>query len=92
MKALGDHGFPVPQAVDNNRHAVLMTMLDAHPLVQVKKLQHPAQVCSWANALQPEEICAQRAPACMPTLDHPSLLHACACLAPAAAAAVPRCT
>lgn len=45
MKALGDHGFPVPQAVDNNRHAVLMTMLDAHPLVQVKKLQHPAQVC-----------------------------------------------
>jgi len=39
MKALGDHGFPVPRAVDHNRHAVLMSMLDAAPLVQVRALQ-----------------------------------------------------
>jgi RIO kinase 2 len=35
MKALGDHGFPVPNAIDNNRHAVLMELVDAQPLVQV---------------------------------------------------------
>jgi RIO-like serine/threonine protein kinase len=37
MKALGDHGFPVPTAIDNNRHAVLMELVDAQPLVQVSK-------------------------------------------------------
>ena len=26
MSALGAHGFPVPRAIDHNRHAVLMTM------------------------------------------------------------------
>ncbi|KAI8468269.1 MAG: RIO1 family-domain-containing protein [Monoraphidium minutum] len=41
MKALGDHGFPVPRAVDHNRHAVLMSMLDAQPLVQLRELEDP---------------------------------------------------
>ena len=66
MKALGEHGLPVPQvrppacpparsrplaanaegascvissvlqAIDHNRHAVLMNMLDTYPLVQVR--------------------------------------------------------
>lgn len=45
MRALGEHGFPVPQALDNNRHAVLMTLLStSKPLVQYRKLQNPAQV------------------------------------------------
>ncbi|GAX73345.1 hypothetical protein CEUSTIGMA_g798.t1 [Chlamydomonas eustigma] len=45
MKALGDHGFPVPQAIDNNRHAVLMTLIEgSHQLVHIRKLQNPAQV------------------------------------------------
>jgi hypothetical protein len=35
VQALGDHGFPVPTAIDNNRHAVLMELVDAQPLVQV---------------------------------------------------------
>lgn len=35
MKALGEHGFPVPKAIDNNRHIVLMGLVDAFPLVQV---------------------------------------------------------
>ena len=35
MKALYDHGFPVPQAIDNNRHAVLMSLVNARPMVQV---------------------------------------------------------
>ena len=34
MKALGDHGFPVPVAVDVNRHAVLMSLIDGAPLTQ----------------------------------------------------------
>lgn len=35
MEALGAAGFPVPRAVDHNRHAVLMSLVDAIPLVQV---------------------------------------------------------
>ena len=35
MKALGDNGFPVPVAVDVNRHAVLMSIVDGSPLTQV---------------------------------------------------------
>ena len=35
MVALGEHGLPVPYAVAHNRHCVLMTMVDAVPLVQV---------------------------------------------------------
>ncbi len=44
MKALGEHGFPVPVAVDSNRHAVLMTLMEAWPLVQIKELSNPGQV------------------------------------------------
>lgn len=40
MKALGQHDFPVPRAIDNNRHAVLMSMVDAYPLVQASSLRH----------------------------------------------------
>jgi len=32
MKALHDRGFPVPRPVDFNRHAVVMQLLDGHPL------------------------------------------------------------
>lgn len=35
VQALSDHGFPVPAAIDNNRHAVLMELVHAQPLVQV---------------------------------------------------------
>lgn len=44
MKALGEHGFPVPKAVDWNRHCVLMTLVPGYPLVQVKELQNPGLV------------------------------------------------
>ena len=44
MKALGEHGFPVPVAIDSNRHAVLMTLVEACPMVQVKELSNPGQV------------------------------------------------
>lgn len=35
MSALDRHGLPVPKAIDNNRHAVLMSLIDASPLAQV---------------------------------------------------------
>ena len=35
MKALGERGFPVPSAVDQSRHAVLMSMAPGVPLAQV---------------------------------------------------------
>ncbi|GIL43574.1 hypothetical protein Vafri_1204, partial [Volvox africanus] len=44
MKALYEHGFPVPQAIDNNRHAVLMGLVNARPMVQIRTMAHPARV------------------------------------------------
>ncbi|XP_038697927.1 serine/threonine-protein kinase rio2-like [Tripterygium wilfordii] len=41
MKALENHGFPVPSAVDCNRHCVIMSLVQGYPLVQVKQLQNP---------------------------------------------------
>ncbi|XP_022923287.1 serine/threonine-protein kinase rio2 isoform X1 [Cucurbita moschata] len=41
MKALEEHGFPVPNAVDSNRHCVIMSLVEGYPLVQVKQLQNP---------------------------------------------------
>ncbi|KAL6504151.1 hypothetical protein OROGR_026074 [Orobanche gracilis] len=40
MKALEEHGFPVPHAVDCNRHCVIMSLIQGYPLVQVKQLQN----------------------------------------------------
>ncbi|CAI5995714.1 unnamed protein product [Closterium sp. NIES-65] len=44
LKALGERGFPVPGAVDCNRHCVIMTLVKAFPLVQVRELQRPQVV------------------------------------------------
>ncbi|XP_077571051.1 serine/threonine-protein kinase RIO2-like [Stigmatopora nigra] len=41
MKALYDRGFPVPKPVDYNRHAVVMELINGHPLCQVHELQDP---------------------------------------------------
>ncbi|KAJ8755148.1 hypothetical protein K2173_018946 [Erythroxylum novogranatense] len=41
MKALEEHGFPVPKAIDCNRHCVVMSLVQGYPLVQVKQLQNP---------------------------------------------------
>ncbi|XP_047975212.1 serine/threonine-protein kinase rio2-like [Salvia hispanica] len=41
MKALEEHGFPVPNAVDCNRHCVIMSLVQGYPLVQVKELPNP---------------------------------------------------
>ncbi|KAK3414368.1 hypothetical protein EUGRSUZ_H00240 [Eucalyptus grandis] len=44
MKALEEHGFPVPNAVECNRHCVVMSLIHGYPLVQVRELQSPEVV------------------------------------------------
>ncbi|KAG2728332.1 hypothetical protein I3843_01G196100 [Carya illinoinensis] len=44
MKALEEHSFPVPRAVDCNRHCVIMSLVQGYPLVQVKQVQNPDMV------------------------------------------------
>lgn len=51
MKALHEHGFPVPEPIDVNRHGILMQYIDAYPLSQVRELRHPCQVLEHLMAL-----------------------------------------
>ncbi|CAN7110513.1 unnamed protein product [Brassica rapa subsp. narinosa] len=44
MKALQEHDFPVPKAIDCNRHCVIMSLVQGYPMVQVKQLQNPETV------------------------------------------------
>ncbi len=42
MKALKEHRFPVPQPIAQNRHTVLMELIDAFPLRQISSVPDPA--------------------------------------------------
>ncbi|KAL1199740.1 hypothetical protein V5N11_013008 [Cardamine amara subsp. amara] len=44
MKALEEHDFPTPKAIDCNRHCVIMSLVQGYPMVQVKQLQNPETV------------------------------------------------
>lgn len=44
MQALHERDFNVPEAIDLNRHCVLMEMVDGFPLTQVKKMMSPGKV------------------------------------------------
>jgi len=44
MKALHQEGFPVPTPVDQNRHAIVMSMIDGYQLNSVKEVAHPQRV------------------------------------------------
>lgn len=44
MAALSDNAFPVPKAVDVNRHAVLMSLIDGAPLTRRYRLSDPGKV------------------------------------------------
>lgn len=46
MKALYDHGYPVPKPIDFNRHCVIMELMDAFPLNQANELNNPGSVYS----------------------------------------------
>ncbi|KAK9866802.1 hypothetical protein WJX84_002686 [Apatococcus fuscideae] len=51
MVALADQGLPVPKPIDNNRHAVLMSMVPAIPLAQVQELHRPGDTFHQLMAL-----------------------------------------
>ncbi|CAI9108224.1 OLC1v1007778C1 [Oldenlandia corymbosa var. corymbosa] len=51
MKALENHGFPVPHAVDCNRHCVVMSLVEGYPLEQVKQLENPEVVFETITGL-----------------------------------------
>ncbi|KAF1919666.1 RIO1 family-domain-containing protein [Ampelomyces quisqualis] len=42
MKALRREGFPVPEPVGQNRHTVIMGLIDAFPMRQISKVGDPA--------------------------------------------------
>ena len=44
MKALWENGLPVPEAIECNRHAVLMSLVGAHPMVQVREFANTEKV------------------------------------------------
>ncbi|KAI5287995.1 hypothetical protein KEM55_009198, partial [Ascosphaera atra] len=44
MTALRDHGFPVPQPIAQNRHTIVMSLIDAFPLRQIAEVPDPASL------------------------------------------------
>ena len=42
MKALSDAGVPVPTAIAQNRHQIVMSLIDGFPLRQIKSVPDPA--------------------------------------------------
>lgn len=42
MKALRREGFPVPEPIGQNRHTVIMELIDAFPMRQISKVGNPA--------------------------------------------------
>ena len=44
MKILKEAGFPVPEPIDCNRHCVVMSLVDAYPLTQIRELSKPGKV------------------------------------------------
>jgi RIO kinase 2 len=46
MQVLYEHGFPVPRPIDQNRHAILMELIDAVPLSQVSMVMDPGKLYS----------------------------------------------
>eukprot|EP00831_Metopus_contortus_P015721 TRINITY_DN16532_c0_g1_i1.p1 TRINITY_DN16532_c0_g1~~TRINITY_DN16532_c0_g1_i1.p1 ORF type:complete len:479 (-),score=73.02 TRINITY_DN16532_c0_g1_i1:71-1507(-) len=41
LRALHSHGIPTPVPLDQNRHAIVMSYIDAKPLNQVRELSNP---------------------------------------------------
>ena len=44
MKALGENGLPVPEAIECNRHAVLMSLVPGYPMVQIREFANAEKV------------------------------------------------
>ncbi|CEJ58555.1 Putative Serine/threonine protein kinase [Penicillium brasilianum] len=46
MKALRENGFSVPEPIAQNRHTIIMELIDAFPLRQISKVAHPEALYS----------------------------------------------
>lgn len=46
MKVLHQHGFPVPEPIDQSRHCLIMSLIDAFPLRQIHDLTEPGKLYS----------------------------------------------
>ncbi|EFP90346.1 hypothetical protein PGT21_015364 [Puccinia graminis f. sp. tritici] len=46
MKVLHEHGFPVPEPIDQSRHCLVMSLIDAFPLRQIHELAEPGKLYS----------------------------------------------
>lgn len=46
MQVLHKNGFPVPEPIDQNRHCVVMSLLNAIPLSQIKEVGDPGKLYS----------------------------------------------
>ncbi|KAE8314132.1 Rio2, N-terminal-domain-containing protein [Aspergillus transmontanensis] len=46
MKALGENGFSVPEPIAQNRHTIVMSLIDAFPLRQISTVPNPALLYS----------------------------------------------
>lgn len=46
MKVLHEHGFPVPEPIDHNRHCIVMELIDAFPLRQISEVADPGKLYS----------------------------------------------
>lgn len=46
MKALRENGFSVPEPIAQNRHTIVMSLIDAFPLRQISKVANPAGLYS----------------------------------------------
>lgn len=51
MKALHQHGFPVPEPISQNRHTIVMSLVDAFPLHQIATVADPASLYADLMAL-----------------------------------------
>ncbi|CAN9210772.1 unnamed protein product [Alternaria alternata] len=51
MKALRAEGFPVPEPVGQNRHTVIMSLIDGFPLRQISKVGDPQELYAELLAL-----------------------------------------
>lgn len=46
LRALSEQGFPVPEAIAQNRHTIVMSLIDAFPLRQISTVPDPAGLYS----------------------------------------------
>lgn len=44
MKALRENGFPVPEPIAQNRHTIVMSLVDAFPMRQISSVPDPASL------------------------------------------------